>query len=268
MGKRGPPGKYTGRSKGRKASSNPANQLQIFQGSIDDRDHLAVDDDSVATASQQPRPRPADATIGDDWTTTRSATNSLSEHDGQPSEDEMTLPVGVGGKLLGETWDELVGDLDDFDQEGDLDTLAAGQTNGKSSSPFTLRERRHPKQSEKTGNTVRETFEQSQQTMMFSFSEPSDSDDPSLLHDDQDLDDLFQLPSSSEPDEDPRSGDKKFKRQRAVKAQPERAAKGAEEKPPGIIKKQKKKAPAIKSSKSSASTAKAQKKTPMAKAPS
>ncbi|KAM0281041.1 hypothetical protein ACHAQH_003771, partial [Verticillium albo-atrum] len=241
-------GKYTVKSKGRKVSSNPTSQLQVIRGSVDDRDQLAEEDDSIWPTTQ--KARSGNMTFGDDWTARGSATNPSSEHSGHASENKMTVPVGHN--TLGQDWNDLAEDFSDILQDGHLDTVTAGQSNAKSSSPSTLKERQRTRHPRKSGTIA---MDQSQNTMAIGFSEIPQSEDASFLQDGEYLDDLFVPSSSLDEEKGSQVTKQKPKGRRApVKTQPNPAIQAGSGNPSPNIKKSRK-TPASKSSKAASITA-------------
>lgn len=204
-------GKYTVRSRGRKVSSKPTSQLQIFHGSIDDRDQLADEDDAPLPALNNSCSN--NRTLGDDWTAPGSILNPSSERSGHSSENKSTLPVGHS--TLGQGWNDAAGEFGETPENEQSEAVNVKQGNGKSSSPFTLKEPQRIRPPRKSGMIA---LDQSQNTMAMDFDDTAQSEDASFLHDAEDaLDDIFVPSSSLDTNKNSQKKEQKSKSQHGLK---------------------------------------------------
>ncbi|CRK31209.1 hypothetical protein BN1723_004563 [Verticillium longisporum] len=204
-------GKYTFRSRGRKVSSKPTSQLQIFHGSIDGRDQLADEDDVLLPTLN--KGCSDNKTLGDDWTAPGSILNPSSERSGHSSENKSTLPVGHS--TLGQSWNDAADELGEILQDEEPKAVNTKQGNGKSSSPFTLKEPQRIRPPRKSGTIA---LDQSQNTMAMDFDDTAQSEDASFLHDAEDaLDDICVPSSSLETDKNSQRKEQKSRSTRGSK---------------------------------------------------
>ncbi|EEY18950.1 predicted protein [Verticillium alfalfae VaMs.102] len=204
-------GKYTVRSRGRKVSSKPTSQLQIFHGSVDDRDQLADEDGAPLPTLNK---RCSDnRTLGDDWTAQNSILNPSSERSGHSSENKSTLPVGHS--TMGQGWNDAADELGEITQGEEPRAVNAKQRTGKTSSPFTQEELQNIRPPSKSETIA---MDQSQNTMAMDFDDTAQSQDASFLHEAEDVvNDIFVPSSTLETDENQRQEQKSRSKRRSKK---------------------------------------------------